>query len=402
MLKTRMTDITDMTRVAQRRRAWVLPLGITCALLLVTGTALLFTAKCEASAKGPRHDQTAFADKRDVKQAYYPNAAVQEVSVISDLVLHDAARDKDLHVRVYYPQTGGNHPVIVFSHGAGGSQDVAPELLKYWASHGYVVLAPTHDDSIKLRKKAGERMSMAGIIKEFGSDPELRVSRVSDDSFIIDMLPQLPKLAPELNGKLDISRVGVGGHSAGAMTAMLIGGAVNDMAVNGPGGIETGSLSDKRVRCILVLSGQGISGALGCFDKHSWDGVSVPMMVMTGSLDGSTRTGQTAQSRRDPYLYAPAGNKYLLFIEGAAHSSFTGGMTSNAGLGGGRLVNAWLGAKNSGAAGDYSQDAIFEYVEMSSLVFWDAHLKGDAAAAKWIKSPAIDNYSGGQVEYQWK
>jgi predicted dienelactone hydrolase len=44
------------------------------------------------------------------------------VTEVSDIVLHDAKRNKDLHLRVFYPNEPGNYPVIVFSHGAGGSQ----------------------------------------------------------------------------------------------------------------------------------------------------------------------------------------------------------------------------------------------------------------------------------------
>ncbi len=50
------------------------------------------------------------------------------VSDIEDLVLHDAHRNKDLHVRIFYPNDSGKYPVIVFSHGAGGSQNCCEAL----------------------------------------------------------------------------------------------------------------------------------------------------------------------------------------------------------------------------------------------------------------------------------
>src|SRR6266851_4516561 len=42
------------------------------------------------------------------------------VSEVEDLVLHDAHRSKDLHVRIFYPNDSGKYPLIVFSHGASG------------------------------------------------------------------------------------------------------------------------------------------------------------------------------------------------------------------------------------------------------------------------------------------
>lgn len=41
---------------------------------------------------------------------------------LSDLVVHDLKRNKDIHFRLFYPSSGGSFPVIIFPHGAGGSQ----------------------------------------------------------------------------------------------------------------------------------------------------------------------------------------------------------------------------------------------------------------------------------------
>lgn len=368
---------------------------------IATGLLAALSVSTSAAEQSAAQKQAAYTAQRDMARAYNPSSAQLKVAAIPDLVLHDAARGKDLHVRVYYPLGNGPYPVIVFSHGAGGGQDVGPELLGFWASRSYVVIAPTHADSIRLRRQQGQRAGMAGILREFATDVDLRLSRVQDDSFIIDILPDLAKLAPELAGKLDASCIGVGGHSAGAMTAMLIGGATEDMAANGLGGPETADQRDPRVKCILVLSGQGITSNWSCFTKHSWDGVKIPMLVMTGSLDDSSRTGQTSLSRCDPYKYAIPPGKFLLYIDGATHMSFTGKVARKEGVGDGRLLSGLLGAGDLDTARDYDQQAIFTEVQMASLAFWDAYLKGDQRAENWLHSDAIERYSGGQVAYSW-
>ena len=37
-----------------------------------------------------------------------------------------------------YPASGGRCPVVIFSHGLGGSRDGDQYLGRHWASHGYV------------------------------------------------------------------------------------------------------------------------------------------------------------------------------------------------------------------------------------------------------------------------
>ena len=48
------------------------------------------------------------------------------VAATDNIVLRDAARDKDRARKAYYPEEPGPFPVIVFSHGAGHSKEAAP------------------------------------------------------------------------------------------------------------------------------------------------------------------------------------------------------------------------------------------------------------------------------------
>src|SRR5205823_1559023 len=77
------------------------------------------------------------------------------VETVENLTLPDAKRHKDLPVAVCFPKEAGRYPVIVFSHGAGGSGPRVLALPKFWASHGYVVLVPTHADSVALQRRQG-------------------------------------------------------------------------------------------------------------------------------------------------------------------------------------------------------------------------------------------------------
>jgi len=64
----------------------------------------------------------------------------------------DSARNRKVPVKIYYPEKGqGPFPVIVFSHGLGGSRDGYEYLGRHWASHGYVSVHLQHlgsDDAV--------------------------------------------------------------------------------------------------------------------------------------------------------------------------------------------------------------------------------------------------------------
>jgi predicted dienelactone hydrolase len=278
---------------------------------------------------------------------YSASAGPYRVLTIDQLVLHDAARNKDLPLKIYYPEGAGPFPVIVFSHGLYGSKDAYWALAQYWASYGYACIHPSHADS---RQDSGYH----GTLRQAIADPGLWRSRPKDISFVIDSLAQIERLAPTLKGKLDRSRIGVGGHSYGAYTAVAIGGATVQM----PGAKSPVSFADKRVRAIVVLSPQG-EGEMG-LTSQSWENIRVPMLAMYGSRDFGTQR-RTPTWRSQPFYGAPPGDKYDVEIEGATHFTFVGPMRQR-GL----------------------QTPLFQCAKLETLAFWDTYLKDDEAAREYL------------------
>lgn len=68
------------------------------------------------------------------------------IVTVESLTLEDSVRKKDLMCKAHVPTTGGPYPLILFSHGFGGNQDAFGPVGRYWASHGYVVVHPSHAD----------------------------------------------------------------------------------------------------------------------------------------------------------------------------------------------------------------------------------------------------------------
>src|SRR5205085_1277074 len=176
-------------------------------------------------------------------------------------------------------------------------------------------------------------------------------------TFLLDSLAEIENRIPALKGRLDRVRVGVGGHSYGAYTSQMIGGATLKL----PGEATRRSFADKRVVAVLLMSAQG-RDRIGLTDG-SWDSLRVPMMLMTGSED-TGRAGQSPDWRLEPYKFSPPGDKYAVFIEGANHLSFTGRWAeSNQSDGAGGL----LARRYERVARGTDQKAIFGYVEQASL-----------------------------------
>lgn len=298
------------------------------------------------------------------------------VDVADDLAFQDVARKKNIPYKVHFPAAGGPYPVIVFSHGFGGSKDAFAEVGRHWASHGYVVIHPSHADGLGRRSsnvvptdQGSPQRSRPGRLLEGLNDPARIADRVADIVLVIDCLGKLPEAVPAIQGRVDATRIGVGGHSFGAYTAMLIGGVTVDL-----GGEKGRSFRDERVRCILPISGQG-TGQQGLTAK-SWAALALPMMTITGSLDRGVG-GQGVDWKKEPYQRSPPGDKYLVVIDGANHFSF-----------GGRL-----GARSAG---------VTDVVTDLSTHFWDAYLKDSKASTRYLQSDRPAQESGGAYEFEWK
>jgi predicted dienelactone hydrolase len=278
-----------------------------------------------------------------------------------EIVLHDYRRAKDLRVTVSFPSGEGPFPVIVFSHGAGGNGSYPYPLTRFWTSHGYVCLHPTHADSVSL----GAAARVAGPVEW--------EDRARDLSFVIDSLDELVAKVPALASRMDSRRLGVAGYSYGGHSAQLLGGATLYAAAGG----GSRSLADPRPLAFLILSGPG-AGARG-LTGTSWDAWTRPMMAVTGSRD-LIEGERTPMWHLEPFFRSPAGDKYALYLDGAAHRSFTG--------------------RQFELSGTREEREIFRWIRGETLAFWDLYLKGVAAAKPWLEPDRVAELSGGRAKLE--
>ncbi|HEY8131904.1 MAG TPA: alpha/beta fold hydrolase, partial [Thermoanaerobaculia bacterium] len=265
---------------------------------------------------------------------YSADMGPSPVGVIPAATLHDAQRNKDVEVSIEYPTRGGSFPIIVFSHGYGSSDRGYEPLISYWTSNGYVCIRPSHADAGLLRETPREvrpaqppgqgrrrgAPEQGQIIPMQQNNPMEQIwdrerepqwqNRVADVKLVLDSLDDLERRFPELAGKMDHGKIGVGGHSYGAFTALLIAGM-------------KGTFADPRVRAVLAMSPPGPSADRG-ITAQSFDTVKVPVMFMTGTNDRGANESEDANWRKQAFDDSPPGDKDFVLIDGARHSSFTG------------------------------------------------------------------------------
>jgi predicted dienelactone hydrolase len=316
-------------------------------------------------------------EEQGPRRRYSGQAGESPVGVIPEGTLRDATRDRNVVFTVEYPTRPGLYPLIVFSHGFGATRQAYVGLSSHWASQGYVVIKPAHVDS--------GRLQTGGVVEAWEGQTQADWrNRVRDITFIIDSLDQLEKTYPELQGKIDRTKIGVGGHSYGAFTAMLVGGARTFPGNN--------SYADPRIKAIVAMSPQGPDEARG-LTTESWRELRVPTLFMTGTQDRGTTEAQTPEWRRQAFELSPAGDKWLAVLEGARSASFIGRIDpgtealyqdhyqpmlgdDNPRLPSSQQADPRAPGRESAAGLRYR--AVFADVKAVSLAFWDTYLRGDA------------------------
>ncbi|MEZ5304881.1 MAG: alpha/beta hydrolase [Verrucomicrobiales bacterium] len=156
---------------------------------------------------------------------YDPLATVKEAKVaVSDAEVEDTGRDRAIPIRIYLPESGGKHALILFSHGLGGSRENNAYVAEHWAKRGFAVAAMQHAGSDAAVWKDAPAAKRFGALQK-AANLESFMDRAADVKAVLD---QLAKWNGEdkhlLKGRLDMERVGMSGHSFGAVTTQAVSG----------------------------------------------------------------------------------------------------------------------------------------------------------------------------------
>ena len=271
----------------------------------------------------------------------------------------DVKRGRKVPIKVYFPGDARTpSPLIVFSHGLGGSRAGYEYLGRHWAGHGYISVHIQHlgsDDQVWR-----SQMQPMSSMKRAAADPQIAINRARDVSFIIDQMEKLNGEPGVFKNRVDLGRIGVAGHSFGANTTLVAAGQIFIL----PGGSEIG-FGDPRVKAAIPMSSPvpRNKNDLG----RAFGKIAVPCLHMTGTLDDSPIGETAAADRRLPFDNIVGADQFIIVFNGGDHMIFSG-----------RL-------RPTSAAGQGERDALFQdLIRQSTTAFWDAYLRGDAAAKAWL------------------
>jgi predicted dienelactone hydrolase len=329
------------------------------------------------------------------KEAYQEPGKVGPWKVgFRELTFTDSSRGRELRTAIWYPAvdatqspgsvtkdappdtSGGPYPLIVFSHGHRSINTQSTFLMKAWAGHGFVIVAPNH-----------QKNTFADY------DPQylamLQFARPVDLRFVTDRILSLNQDASSfLHGMIDSEQIGVSGHSFGGHTTLITAGATpnldhlaefcktrfwdicplqDEIQAFYPGQRIIDE-SDPRMKAALALA----PDAYGWFLKDGMAKIKIPIMIMGGERDTICRP----DVEQKPMYAAITSTKYLVLQKDADHMTygdFCGAMSSTRSLCG-RLQ---------------------EEIKTISTAFWMLHLKHDLRY-----SDALSKYVAHQTDVE--
>jgi pimeloyl-ACP methyl ester carboxylesterase len=230
-----------------------------------------------------------------------------------DLEWWDDRRQRAVPVRLYAPvnPSAGPSPLLVFSHGIGGSRAGYGYLGRYLASHGVASLHLQHVGSDR-QVWAGNPFGLVGRLQGAAQDAEA-LARVHDLRFALDQV-----LAGQTSLRIDEGRIVAAGHSYGANTALLASGA---QVLRGG---QTLALRDERIRAAVLLSAPPFYGESSM--APILGPIALPSLHITTTEDVIRIPGYFSGPEDRVKVYEAMGGpqKWLAVFGGGSHSHFVG------------------------------------------------------------------------------
>ena len=292
----------------------------------------------------------------------------------------DAARQRQVPVKLRWPDASaypGQRPVVLFSHGLGGTRDGGAVWGEAWAAAGFVVLHLQHPGSdIAALRNVAATFTDKSALRSVGSASQL-LARLRDVEFALDEMGRRHAANQGRWGTVRPAQAGLCGHSFGAITTLGMAGQRYP---------KFEGINEARLASFIALSPSmpGVGDARQAFDR-----MTRPLLSVTGTRDGDVAgTGAAPERRAAVYAALPsgnasgntadmtAGNKAHLVLQDADHMTFAGETRRNVEIVPRESVTRDL------------QGVHHALVAAITTDWWRATLLDDAAARSRLRAPA--------------
>jgi len=310
-----------------------------------------------------RHDDATDSSRTMLTEIWYPTTALGTQfpkNKMSDFVLKGANPGIGMAIKMAFkkdvaeldetfeneayrdaPVAEGKFPLVVFSHGNGGFRMQSVFWCEHLASHGYVVVAPDHTGNA-----AATVVDNKLVLHDSSAREQAAIDRPLDVRFLIDMIGKWNKGADSrFNGRLDMEKIAVGGHSFGGMTST--------MAAD----------QDERIDAIVPMAAVG--------REHV--NTDVPSLIILATEDDTIRAAGNERVRE--YYDEGTGPKYLVEFVDGGHYSFTEMFQFDPAFGDG--VGTGKRITNGEDITYTDKEIVYRYTNGYSVAFLDKYVKGE-------------------------
>ncbi len=242
------------------------------------------------------------------------------------------------------------YPLLVFSHGYGGSGLSAAFLFEKLAARGWIVAAPDHRDkhsAVRIRTGRNKDLDRIAFLRNAenisNSDAAHRdqyLYRVDELRAVLDGMVK----SAQFGTLIDTDRIAVGGHSLGGFTALGVCGTIEGK-------------QDSRVKAVLLFS-SGAGGYL--YREDELARVKVPSFYIYGEREkDQKRNKNTMAELADKIWRNLPPPKYLLELKGGNHFSFNNNFSA-------RVGSSFLGG----------HEKQFDVIRSYSIAFLEKYVAG--------------------------
>lgn len=291
------------------------------------------------------------------------------------------------------PSRGQALPVVLYLPGLGESEQGGALWRQAWARAGYAVLSvqPLDDDATAWGSELARAAEFKTLARQRHAASAARLNKL--EALWQELRRRADAGEPEF-ARLDLNRMAIAGYDLGAQTALLLAG---------------------RFRASILLSPAVAPGEEAA---ERYAGIQTPVLSISARQDlDPSGFIESAELRQLPFRLMPAGDKYLLWLDGANHARLAGHSSeeldamaqdrSQAGAlgpanGGGRRGNRGSAGASLGRQAElppmlpsarglpvrerHGKAEFDAVIANTTVAFLDAHLRERPEARSWLRS----------------